>query len=106
VLPSADEVERAAWDDAVKVNTVAAYEAYLKGYAQGRFAHRARVRIATLPPPPSAESHASPTAESAVPGTASAVGANPARKRVGKHDSAASQGTDTGPAEQSPFVVK
>jgi TPR repeat protein len=52
VLPSADEIEQAAWDDAVRANTVAAYEAYLKGYAQGRFAHRARVRIAALRPPP------------------------------------------------------
>src|SRR6185295_17463149 len=38
--PSADEIEQQAWDDALKFNTAAAFEAYLKGYPKGRYAAR------------------------------------------------------------------
>ena len=61
--PSAEEIEQQTWDDALKSNTRPAYEAYLKGYPQGRFSARARVRLAALAPPPAAQPQTQPQAQ-------------------------------------------
>jgi TPR repeat protein/tRNA A-37 threonylcarbamoyl transferase component Bud32 len=60
--PSAEEIEQQAWDDALKSNTRGAFEAYLKGYPQGRFSARARVRLAALAPPPQPQPQPQPQA--------------------------------------------
>ncbi|MEP7301854.1 MAG: protein kinase, partial [Caldimonas sp.] len=52
VGPDPAEIEQQAWDDAMRANSSAAFEAYLKGYPHGRFAARARIRIAALAPRP------------------------------------------------------
>ena len=49
-IQSVDEIEQQAWEDAERTNTVAALEAYLAEYPKGRFASRARIRVASLAP--------------------------------------------------------
>ena len=49
-LPDSRLIEQQAWEDALKADSAAAYEAYLKGYPRGHYAVRARVRLAALAP--------------------------------------------------------
>jgi serine/threonine protein kinase/TPR repeat protein len=64
-----DDIERLAWEDALKANTAPAYRAFLQGYGHGRYAGRARVRIAALELPPAASvpSRRAPEAQPAEP---------------------------------------
>jgi formylglycine-generating enzyme required for sulfatase activity len=48
--PSAAQIEQEAWDLAKRGNTQGAYEAYLRGYPQGRYAQAAQVALAGLKP--------------------------------------------------------
>ena len=83
--PSADELEQQAWADASAADSSAAYRAFLQGYPKGRFAGRARVRIAVLEPrpataPPTPMPSSARAAAPAPPAAASAatLGAAPA----------------------------
>jgi TPR repeat protein/tRNA A-37 threonylcarbamoyl transferase component Bud32 len=49
-MPDTRQIEQQAWEDALRADSVAAYEAYLRGYPQGHYAVRARVRLAALAP--------------------------------------------------------
>lgn len=51
-VQTAEEIEQQAWEDAQKADTWVAMSAYLTEYPMGRFASRARIRMATLRPIP------------------------------------------------------
>lgn len=47
-VQTGEEIEQQAWEDAQKADTVESLRAYLAEYPMGRFASRARIRMATL----------------------------------------------------------
>ena len=47
-LPSEGEIEAQAWDDVQRIDTVAAYQAFLAAYPVSRFIGRARIGLAAL----------------------------------------------------------
>lgn len=49
-LPSDEEVEALAWDDAQRYNTLLAYQAFLTAYPGSRYVGRARIGLATVSP--------------------------------------------------------
>lgn len=49
-LPSDEEIEAQAWDDAQRFNTLSAYQAFLTAYPSSRYAGRARIGLAMLLP--------------------------------------------------------
>ncbi len=75
---SAEEIEQLAWDDALKANSGAAYQAYLTGYPNGRFAGRARIRLAAFAPK-AVPAAAPPTAAAPAPATPTAAAPTPER---------------------------
>lgn len=60
-LPTDEEIEAQAWDDAQRVNSLSAYQAFISAYPNSRYAGRARIGLAALSPPrpspPSAEAN-------------------------------------------------
>ena len=88
-LPSTAEIEQQTWDDALKADRAAAYQAYLSGYPNGRYASRARVRLATLAPlaaPARPTAPAVTAAPAAVPTTQATAGASAQAAGAGATD--------------------
>ena len=50
-LPSDEEIEAQAWDDAQRANSLSAYQAFISAYPNSRYAGRARIGLAALSPP-------------------------------------------------------
>jgi len=74
-LPSAEEIEQQAWEDAQRAASASAYEAFLGAYPSSRYAGRARIQIAALSPRPSAATQ--PLAAPAVPAPSGSPSATP-----------------------------
>ncbi|MCE9659774.1 MAG: protein kinase [Burkholderiales bacterium] len=101
--PSADEIEQEAWDDALKINSAAAFEAYLKGYPKGRYSARARVRLAALAPkpppalPPAIPQQTATPAQTTSPSSSQKIAATPPVASAPAPATASTKPSATGP---------
>jgi Protein kinase domain/Sel1 repeat len=84
---AAEDVEQQAWDDARAADNALAYQAFLDAYPSGRFAVRARIRLAGLRPKPANAVVAAPPPAPVAPTVVSprpvAPEATPAKARDG-----------------------
>ena len=102
--PSAGEIEKQAWSEASGVNSAAAYRAFLQGFPTGRFAGRARVRLAVLEPRLAAPAPMPSAARGATmtpPAAAAASGAAPAATLLITRAAAVPQEKIAAPSRQS-----
>lgn len=89
----ANDAEEETWQIAKRVNTVGAYQAYLSGFAQGRYATAARISLEALAPPPAA-----PPAQAAPVSSTSSTGVS-SRSIAGADQAANSAAKPAAPDE-------
>jgi formylglycine-generating enzyme required for sulfatase activity len=80
--PSAAQIEQEAWEQAKRGNSQGAYEAYLRGYPQGRYAQAAQVALAGFRPAQVASIKPEPVEPSPQPQPARPASATPPAGQV------------------------